>query len=573
MIRSKTKQIARFGAIVVMLFAATIACNSGGEVLVLKFWQAPAVPNPYLSAGDKDADAASIILEPLANHDPEGRVTTRLAAEIPTLENGGFAEDFTHITWKLLQDVQWSDGSDFTAHDVVFTWHFCVWNRSSCTNFSRFSDVKEVEALDDYTVKITFFYPTPYPYDVFVGAKMPILSRAQYESCLGLAHASCPDGAGKPNGTGPYRVVEFSSIESRYERNPNYRGARPFFDEVILYGGGDVETAERQVFETAEVDFAWNLQSDPRRLLEKQRLGNAIVAVGFGSSVERIFVNQTNPHPELGEHRSEYLDGNNPHPFLTYRPITAAMTMAIDRQFIADELYQFAGEPTCNIIAGPAEYVSVANDDCLVQDIEGAIEILDSNGVVDTDGDGIREYEGQKLDITFRTTTNSLRQEAQKLIQGWWHEVGIDTTLTHADATFMFGDDNVQHANVAYSRFFADIQKYTELTGIDPELYLAGQLCDHIQSRLNQWSTSNNTRHCDPEYDATFAELTEKPLGAERQALIKRLNDLIVSKHYQIPLVNRGVVSGHATDIHGIRANGWDSQMWNIADWRRGVGG
>ena len=564
-----TIRSATLTALLLIAILVAAACTDESRILTLKYWQAPTIPNPYLSAGDKDSDAAALTLEPLANYDPEGRITTKLADEIPTLENGDFAQDNLSITWRLIEGVKWSDGSDFTADDVVFTWRFCVDSPTGCTATDKLSGVKSVQALDDLTVRIEFKDPTPYPYSVFVGAKMPILSRAQYEGCLGMPHSDCPDSAHRPIGTGPYSIVEFSPQRSTFERNTFFRSSEPFFETVILLGGGDVETAEREVFETGEIDYVWNLQSDPKQLLAKQSLGNGIISNGFGSLVERIFVNQTNPDPALGDRRSEYLDGDNPHPFLTFRPITAAMSMAIDRQRISNELYDFAALPTCNIVAGPAEYISNGNDDCMTQNINGANRLLDANNVIDTDGDGVREYQGNPLRISFRTTTNATRQATQQLIKDWWEQIGIETMPIHADATFMFGEDNIRHANVSYSRFFADVQMYTETSGTDPEVYLSGQLCSHIQSRENGWSTSNNTRHCDPEYDATFAELTAQPLGPQRQALVKQLNDLIVSRNYQIPLVNRAIVSAHATNLHGVRSNAWDSQLWNIADWRR----
>lgn len=319
--------------LIAIAIATMMACTDQSQVLTLKYWQAPSIPNPYLSAGDKDSDAAALTLEPLANYDPEGRITTKLADEIPTLENGGFARDNLSITWQLIEGVTWSDGSDFTSEDVVFTWRFCIESPTGCTATDKLAGVKSVEAVDDLTVRIEFTDPTPYPYSAFVGAKMPILSRAQFEGCLGRPHSECPDSAHKPIGTGPYSIVEFSPQRSTFERNANFRAGEPFFDTVILLGGGDVETAEREVFETSEIDYGWNLQSDPKQLLEKQRLGNGVISNGFGSLVERIFVNQTNPDPALGDRRSEYMGGENPHPFLTFRPITAAMSMA-DRKSV-----------------------------------------------------------------------------------------------------------------------------------------------------------------------------------------------------------------------------------------------
>ena len=568
----KSLIVASISAVVAVVLAAVAGLACSGEearTVTLRYWQAPTTPNPYFSTGDKDSDAGAITLEPLANFEPDGGLLPKLAAEIPTIENGGVAEDHLSVTWQLLQGVKWSDGTDFTAHDVVFTHQFCVLEPVGCAAIDHFGGVSSVTAIDDLTVRIEFTHETPYPYDTFVGAKLPILSRAQYQDCLGRPPTECADGAHMPVGTGPYRIVEFSSQRSEFERNPHYHGPRPYFDTVILLGGGTVESAEAEVFETAEVDYAWNLQGDPDKLLELQSLGNAELAGNFGSLVERIYVNQTNPDSELGENRSEYLDGNNPHPFLTNHAITDAMSRAIDRVHISDELYGFAGEPTCNIVAGPARYVSTSNDDCLVQDIPGANRILDEAGVIDTDGDGIREHEGNPLIITFRTTTNDIRQATQRLIKDWWGQIGIETLLTHADASFMFGEDNVRHAMVAYSRFFADVQMFTESSSVDPQVYLSGQTCDRVQSRENGWSTTNNTRHCDAEYDALYAVLEKAPLGPDRVELIKQLNDEIVLDHFQIPLVNRSFIIAHATDLQQVLPNAWDSQLWNIAEWHR----
>ena len=39
--------------------------------------------------------------------------------------------------------------------------------------------------------------------------------------------------------------------------------------------------------------------------------------------------------------------------------------------------------------------------------------------------------------------------------------------------------------------------------------------------------------------------------------------------YYEIPLVNRGIVSAHSDTLKGVHINGWDSELWNIAEWRR----
>ena len=131
------------------------------KVLTILYWQAPSLPGPYLVAGNKDTDAGAVTLEPLASYDPDGELTPRLAAEIPTLENGGISEDLMSITWKLRQGLKWSDGADFTADDVVFTWRYCTDEETGCTGENAFSGIESVNAIDDLTVRIEFDAPVP----------------------------------------------------------------------------------------------------------------------------------------------------------------------------------------------------------------------------------------------------------------------------------------------------------------------------------------------------------------------------------------------------------------------------
>ncbi len=190
-------------------------------MLTILYWQAPTLPGSYLSAALKDRDAGAVTLEALANYDPDGNFVPTLAAEIPTLENGGFPQDLMSITWRLKEDLKWSDGSDMTAEDVAFTWRYCVDEATGCTSESSFDGIASVLAIDDTTVQITFDGPIPYPYNAFVGAGTPIISRAQFADCVGAAAATCETQNTAPLGAGPYRIISFQANDQAvYERNP-----------------------------------------------------------------------------------------------------------------------------------------------------------------------------------------------------------------------------------------------------------------------------------------------------------------------------------------------------------------
>ncbi|MEM7126342.1 MAG: peptide ABC transporter substrate-binding protein [Chloroflexota bacterium] len=539
------------------------------NTLVILYWQAASLPGPYLSGGTKDQDAGAITLEPLANMNPDGVLVPKLATEIPTIENGGVAEDLTSITWNLKEGVKWSDGSDFSAADVVFTWEYCADPDTGCTSSEAFIGIESVEAVDDLTVLITFEGPTPYPYNAFVGAQTPIISSAQFADCVGAAAQTCNDQNIAPLGTGPYKVVEFKVNDVvTYERNEFWHGGEAPFEKVTFKGGGDAVGSARAVLETGEADMGWNLQVEPEILAEMEgedALGT--IEAAFAGSVERILINQTNPDPDLGDLRAEYDDGNNPHPFLVGTVIPQAMSMAIDRGLIAGQLYGFAGKATCNIIPAPVAAASTANDACLAQDIEGANALLDEAGIMDTNDDGIREYEGMPLVVRYQTSTNSVRQKTQALIKQWWAEIGVETELLNHDAGVFFGGD--PNSPDTYQKFFTDIQMYTTGPGIDAQLHLSNWLCSQIPGKENVWGGGNIHRGCSEEFDTMYDELVTTPAGDARNDVIKAMNDVIVQNYYLVPLVNRGGVSAYSNTLDGIWMNDWDSELWNIGEWSR----
>ena len=526
------------------------------------------MPLPYLSSGYKDRDAAAVTLEPLAAYDPDGNIVPRLAAEVPTAENGGISQDGLTVTWQLRDDLKWSDGSPLTAEDVAFTWRYCTAEGSGCREQDAFAVFASVKAVGTQQVVMTLEERAGNP--LLVGTGHPIISAAQFADCIGPAALACDEQNFAPLGSGPYRITEFVPNERAvYERNPHYRGESAYFDRVLLRGGGDAESAARAVLVDGKADYAWNTQAPHSTLAEMEAAGFGAVITAFSSNVERIILNQTNPDPALGDDRSEYLDGRNPHPFLAFTPIRQAMSMSIDRQRIVDDFYGAAGAPACNLVVAPGRFVSDANDGCVAQDVEAANNLLDENGVIDTDGDGVREYNSRPLRITFQTSENAVREGTFSLIQGWWREIGIETELITHDAGIFFGGDPEEYPEQSLRRFFTDVQMYTTGPDIDPQTYLSSYRCDHVMSRENNWAEDNVARMCDNVYDSLYDTLAGADSESERVSILKSLNDHVVQQAYVIPLVNRGGVSTKAHTLAGVRTNGWDSELWNIGEWRR----
>ena len=67
--------------------------RGGGGPLKLLWWQGPTLLNPHFATGTKDQDGSRLFYEPLACWDADGNLKPILAAEIPSIQNGGLAAD------------------------------------------------------------------------------------------------------------------------------------------------------------------------------------------------------------------------------------------------------------------------------------------------------------------------------------------------------------------------------------------------------------------------------------------------------------------------------------------------
>ncbi|OIQ05987.1 MAG: peptide ABC transporter [Rhodobacteraceae bacterium CG2_30_10_405] len=546
--------------------AAFAERGSDGQLNII-YWQAPSILNPYLSSGTKDVESASLVLEPLAGFNEKGEVIARLVTEVPTVENGGVSADLTSITWKLIPDLKWSDGTPVTAADAVFTAQYCMDPAGGCAQLARYEGVQSVEAVDDLTIRVTFTGPKPNPYQAFVGATSPLLQAAQFADCLGAKAPECTAANFGPIGTGPFVVTEFKTNDTiQFAANPNYRDPmKPAFATVNFKGGGDAQSAARAVLETGEFDYAWNLQLAPDVLAGMAAAGKGHVINAFGTLVERIEMNMTDPDAGLAEgERSTVM---HPHPILSDIKVREALSKAIDRNLLVEVGYGPAGRATCNLVPAPELFAS-DNTGCIAQDMAGAKALLDEAGWV-PGADGVREKDGRRLHLLYQTSTNAVRQDFQALIKGWWNELGVEVELKNVDASVFFGGD--PGSPDTFQKFYADVEMYANnFDGTDPEPYLAQYTCAKAPGPDSQWQGENINRFCDPAYDAMVAELGATGEMAKRGELARKMNDMLTKDSLVVvPLVDRGRNSGQAESLGGVVLNTWDSELWNVSDWFR----
>ncbi|PYN81983.1 MAG: peptide ABC transporter substrate-binding protein [Candidatus Rokuibacteriota bacterium] len=531
--------------------------RGGGGDLKLLWWQAPTILNPHLAIGVKDGDGSRIFYEPLVSFDPDGNSVPVLAAELPTLQNGGIARDGLSVTVKLKKGVQWHDGKPFTADDVVFTWEYAADQATTAVSSGAYRDIARIDRLDQHTVKIVYKTPNPFWANAFRG----VIPKHVFEPFKGARSREAPANL-RPIGTGPYRFVDFkpgdlvrAELFSAYHE-PNW----PFFDRLEMKGGGDAVSAARAVIQTGEYDFAWNMQVEDDVLRRMEQGGKGRVDIAWGGQVEHILCNFSDPLKEVDGERSSL---KAPHPFMTDAAVRSALSLVVDRASIQEQIYGRLGQTTANYLNAPTQFRS--------RNTRWEFSVEKANKVLEDAGwrrgpDGIRTRDGKRLRMLFQTSINAPRQKTQAIVKQAAARAGIEMELKSVVPAVYFSTDP---ANLdTSSHFTADLQMYSFNSGSpDPQRFMDPFVSWEIAQKENKWAGRNSTRWRNEEYDRSFkaAETEMDPL--KRAAHFIRMNDLLAQNVVVVPFLWRGNASAVSNRLRGTEISGWDSNLWNIAHW------
>jgi peptide/nickel transport system substrate-binding protein len=533
----------------------------GGGLLKLLYWQAVTLLNPHFAIGTKDQEGSRIFYEPLAGWDAEGNLVPVLAAEIPSKENDGLAEDGRSVLWKLKRGVKWHDGKPFTADDVVFTWEYARSPETAAVSIGSYKDVK-AEKVDDFTVRVTFTKPTPYWADAFVGVYGMILPKHLFADYIGAKSRDAPANL-KPVGTGAFLFVDFKPGDVVLaKRNPDYHVAnRPHFDTLEVKGGGDAVSAARAVLQTGEYDYAWNMQVEDEILQKLESGGKGRVSINLSGNVEFIMLNSTDPAAEVDGERASV---KTKHPLFGDPAVRQAINLLIDRASIQKFIYGRAGVASANFLNNPERFRSPNTKFEL--NIEKANTILEAAGWK-KGADGIRAKDGKPLKFVYQTSINAPRQKTQAIIKQACQKAGIDVELKQVVGSVFFSSDTANPDT--YPHFYCDAQMYnTTMPQPDPQIFMNQYLSWEIANKENKWQGRNVSRWQNKEYDAIYKQAEQELEAVKRAAMYIKLNDMVVSDNYIQPLLARSRVTALKSGLTA-HLSGWDSDLWQLASWYR----
>jgi peptide/nickel transport system substrate-binding protein len=535
--------------------------RGGGGALKLLWWQGPTLLNPHFATGTKDQDGSRLFYEPLASWDAEGNMKLVLAAEIPSLQNGGLAADGMSVTWKLKPGVKWHDGKPFTADDVVFNWEYARDPATATVTIGFHRDIT-VEKIDDLTVRILFKKPTPFWADAFVGAPGSIIPKHLFAEYKGAKSREAPNNL-SPVGTGPYKFVEFKPGDViRGELNPDYHMPnRPHFDTLEMKGGGDAVSAARAVIQTGEYDFAWNIQVEDDVLLRLEKGGKGKTVYAVGGDTEFIALNFTDPNTEVDGERSSI---KTKHPLFSDPAVRNALAMLVDREAVKKVIYGRAGRTTANFLNGPEKFLS--KNTTWEFSIEKASKLLEDAGWK-VGADGIREKDGKKLKLLYQTAINGPRQKTQAIVKQACQKAGIDVELKSVVASVFFSSD-VANPDT-YAKFYADLEMFQiPMSQPDPSQLMRRFHSRYVATKENKWQGVNFPRWSNKDYDEAVDAADNEIDPIKRVALYIKANDTMMQDVVFIPVMHRLKVEAAANSLRPV-VSGWANETDNLFDWYR----
>ncbi|MEI3606483.1 ABC transporter substrate-binding protein [Pseudogracilibacillus sp. SE30717A] len=327
------------------------------------------------------------------------------------------SQDGLEWTFNLRDDVLWHDGEKFTAEDVVYTFNEITLNKElGANNASYFKDVKEVELVDEYTVKFLLESPVA-ALPAYLGFNTEIMPKHIFEGKDPWELTSFNKES--PIGTGAFKLKKYTSGQSVVlERNDDYYGDKALLDEVEYKVLPDANTHIAQILSGELSIFSLD------DLASIDRIEAADNVEVYARDTTRFFWLILNQEIE------EFQD----------KTLRQAILHSIDRQNIIDTVLKGYGTiADAGIAPALQEYYT---DDVKRYDYdpEKAKELLAEAGWTDSDGDGIVDKDGEPLAIDFSIGIQGDLEAVAQMVQQYLVEVGIDVKLNTLEWNTMIQD-------------------------------------------------------------------------------------------------------------------------------------
>ena len=464
---------------------------SGGE---------PGSLHPALSQGNHESIILDHVFEGLMKRDQNTDIVTGMA------DSYEISEDGLTYTFKIREDAKWSNGDPVIAKDFEIAWKYALnpetgseyayqlyylANGEAYNNGEASEDEVGVKAIDDKTLEVTLKAPTPYFLELCAFyTYYPVNSKLQEEQGAEWSHEGSTFVS-----NGPFVVTEWNHDESIVcVKNENYYNKDAIKLDGLEFFISEDQNTMWQMYENEEIDIDHDLPTDVLGQLRAENNPELIIG------------------PELANYF--YRFNTTKKPFNNVK-VRKALSMAIDRQLIIDEVAQGGQTPAFALVpvgVNDANGDFRANGgDYIKEDVEEAKKLL---------AEGLAEEGMDSLSFTVLYNTSEGHKKIAEAIQQMWKEnLGIDVSLENTEFQVKIDREHSLDYDVSRAGWIGDY--------IDPNTFL---------DMFAGWSTQNDTGWTSDEFDKLITDAGAEFDVAKRMEYLHKAEDVFMEDMPILPI-------------------------------------
>lgn len=438
---------------------------SGGE---------PGSLHPALSQGTHESIILDHIYEGLMKRDENGNIVEGMA------ESYEISEDGLTYTFKIRPDAKWSNGDPVTARDFEVAWKYAL-APETASNYAfqlyylegaeaynlgeGSADEVGVKALDDSTLEVKLVLPTSYFLELCAFyTYYPVNAKVQEEMGAEWSH----------NGdtfvsNGPFALSAWNHDESvEVVKNENYYNKDAVkLDGITFYISEDLNTMW-QMYQNDEIDIDYDLPADVLGQLQASNDSELTIV------------------PELATYFYRFNTTEKP---FNNEKVRKALSMAIDRQLLIDEVVQGGQIPAYGVV--PGDIPDATGDfrenggDYFTENVEEAQKLL---------AEGLAEEGMDSLEFTILYNTSENHKKIAEAIQQMWNEnLGVSVTLENTEMKVKVDREHKLDYEVSRAGWIGDY--------IDPNTFL---------DMFTSWNAQNDTGWSSDAYDELITKASKE---------------------------------------------------------------
>ena len=483
--------------------------------------------DPHAGSSSELGIFLTSVYDPLVWQDQEGNFYPGLAKE------WDLSDDGLVYTFYLRDDVTFHDGEPFNAEAVKANFDRIVNpDLGSRKAVYMMGPYDRTEVVDDYTVEVHFTEP----YAPFLdSASQVYLAMASPKA---LEEWGLDQYADHQVGTGPFMISEYVAKDHIVlVKNPDYNWAPEFMmhqgpaylDQITFRFYPDpatrvpaLESGEVQIMGEVPPIEANRLMTDPRFAIYPTNVP--------GQSLQLWMNTEKVPTDDL--------------------LVRQALLYGCDREAIVNGVFRGFSPVAYGPLGRSTPFYSPAVEGMYSYDLGQAQSLLEEAGWVDTDGDGIRDKDGQDLTLNMVLMGWGSMPEVGTAMQGLYRQLGVQVDaeiLTYPAA--LEAAANSEHNMIPNA-----------ISSSDPDILANYFHSENIEGGFS-WS-----RYVDPELDSLLEEGARTMDPAERAELYAQAQEIIMEQALIIPIRDYVNLNGARSSVKGLRYSlqGWFPWLYDV---------